>query len=258
MNYPVSVITINYNNAKGLEKTIASVREQQLEPIEYIVIDGGSTDGSTAVIERAADGIDRWVSEPDRGIYDAMNKGIAKAQGDYLLFLNSGDVLTSPHALREFLSHPSFKGDIIYGDYLFEDGEKRYPDTLTPWYFMKTSLPHQSTLFRSNVFDRVGTYDESYTIAADREFYLKCYMRGDVTFTHVPYFLTLFDRSGLSNDPDHVKKKQEEDERLFRKHYGEQYDHYKAMVLAEQRANRAKRNTVAGLFKRILKKLRRS
>ncbi|WP_290627211.1 glycosyltransferase family 2 protein [Altibacter sp.] len=258
MKYPVSVITINYNNAKGLEQTIASVCQQKLEPIEYIVIDGGSTDGSVALIEQASDQIEYWVSEPDEGIYHAMNKGIAKAQGEYLLFLNSGDVLTSPQALSDFMSHPLFKGDIIYGDYLFADGEKRYPDHLPPWYFMKTSLPHQSTLFKRSVFERMGGYDTSYAIAADRAFYLQCFLTEDIVFTHLPYFLTLFDRSGLSNDPAYITQKKAEDERLLRTLYGDDYEAHKAAVIAEQRANRAKRNTVTGLLKRVLNKWRRS
>lgn len=143
----LSIITINYNDAVGLEQTMESVLGQQFSAFEYIVIDGGSNDGSVAVIKQRESQLAYWVSEKDTGIYNAMNKGIAVARGQFLLFLNGGDLLTSETALQDFISHPSFQGDIIYGDYKFENGEKVYPDRLYPAYFMKTSLPHQSTFF---------------------------------------------------------------------------------------------------------------
>ena len=93
VNLKISIITINYNNKSGLEKTIESVLQQTYDNIEYLVIDGNSTDGSKDVIKKYKHRISYWVSEPDSGIYNAMNKGGTKATGDYLLFLNSGDVL---------------------------------------------------------------------------------------------------------------------------------------------------------------------
>ena len=95
MNNKLSIITINYNNLEGLKRTVESVINQTSKEFEYIVIDGGSNDGSGAYIESKSEHIDYWVSEPDKGIYNAMNKGIAKASGEYLLFLNSGDHLFS-------------------------------------------------------------------------------------------------------------------------------------------------------------------
>ena len=122
----LSIITINYNNFEGLNRTLKSVINQNLKNFEYIVIDGGSTDGSKELIEKYADKISYWVSEPDRGIYHAMNKGIVKASGEYLLFMNSGDLFYNNFILNEVIDDIS-KYDLIYFDILIRDGNKEYP-----------------------------------------------------------------------------------------------------------------------------------
>lgn len=253
----LSIITINYNNASGLKNTIESVVEQTYTNFEFIVIDGASTDGSVDLLSQYKDYIPVIVSENDSGIYDAMNKGIAKANGDYLLFLNSGDALTSPNALDDFINHNSFKGDIIYGDYMFEEGHKIYPDELPEYYFMRTSLPHQSTFFKRSVFEKMGTYDESYKIGADRAFFIKCFEDKSITFQHIEYFLTLFDLSGLSNDPNYLARKKKEDERMFYEFYGVKYDEYKEQVRLEAQRKVAERNSLKGILKRILNRIKK-
>ena len=252
----LSIVTINYNDAVGLERTMASVLEQEFTDFEYIVIDGGSNDGSLDVLKKEEKKLAYWVSEKDSGIYNAMNKGIAAAKGQFLLFLNGGDLLTSKTALRDFISHPSFRGDIIYGDYKFEKGEKVYPDTLYPAYFMKTSLPHQSTFFRKNVFEQLGNYDESYRMGGDRDFFIKAYLSGQYEFVHVSYFLSFFNLDGISNDEAHQKQKKEEDERMFKANYGALYDDYKKQLALEQELKRAKRRTLKGILKRIAHKIK--
>ena len=247
----ISVITINYNNAEGLSKTISSVVEQTYSEIEFIVIDGASKDASADVLEASKDKISKLVSEPDTGIYDAMNKGIKLARGEFLLFLNSGDFLTNPKALSDFVAHEKFSGDIIYGDYKFENGEKIYPDTLPPNYFMKTSLPHQSTLFKSDVFDEMGYYDESYKMGADRAFFLKCFVSNKFTFSHVPYLLTKFDLQGISNNPEYLLRKQAEDTRMLKSFYGDKYEIYLAEIEAARKMKRAQKNSIKGIIKRI-------
>lgn len=256
MNKPfLSIITINYNDLKGLEKTVSSVMEQTLADFEYLIIDGGSNDGSLELIEQHQEQLSYWVSERDSGVYNAMNKGIAAAKGTYLLFLNSGDILTSKTALEDFIGQPSFSGDIIYGDYKFEKGEKVYPDELTPYYFMRTSLPHQSTFFKRTVFDRMGNYNENYKIAADRAFYIKCFMNGQIRFQHITYALTKFDLSGMSNDPGLLKKKAEEDEAVFKKYFGIHYPELAKRRDAEAKQKRMERNSFTGVLKRIKRRL---
>jgi len=253
----LSIITINFNDAAGLERTMESVLGQQFSAYEYIVIDGGSKDGSVVVIEQRESKLAHWVSEKDTGIYNAMNKGIAVAQGEYLLFLNGGDLLTSETALQDFVSHPSFQGDIIYGDYKFENGEKVYPDQLYPAYFMKTSLPHQSTFFKREVFDQMGNYDESYKMGGDRDFFIKCYLSGDFQFVHVPYFLAFFNLDGISNSESHQKQKKEEDERMFRANYGVFYEEAKKRLALEQQLKKQQEKTAKGIAIRIKQKLKK-
>src|SRR4051812_43907208 len=114
MNVDLSIITINLNDSKGLEKTIASVVNQTFSNYEFIVIDGGSSDGSCDVMEKYKDKIDYWKSEQDGGIYNAMNKGLHQASGSYCLFLNSGDFLQSPHSLKSIEKVFAEHYDLIY------------------------------------------------------------------------------------------------------------------------------------------------
>ncbi len=256
-NISLSIITINFNQAKGLEETIRSVVAQSFDNYQYLVIDGGSTDESVNVIERYKDKIHHWVSEKDNGIYNAMNKGIAAAKGEYILFLNSGDVLISEKALQDFVLHQDFKGDIIYGDYQFANGQKIYPDKVTPYYFVKSSLPHQSTFFKRSIFDIMGVFDESYRIAADRAFYLKCMVSNQFQWQHIHYPLTIFDLEGISNSSGHLKKKQVEDERLLQENLGVFYSDYQKMLALEKELNDTKRKTLKGILKRMVTKSKR-
>lgn len=257
MKLLLSIITINYNNDKGLESTIQSVISQTYQDFEYLIIDGGSIDESVANIERQSYKIDYWVSEPDKGIYNAMNKGIAKANGKYLLFLNSGDIINGSNALKTFIEHQNFDGDIIYGDYKFDVGGKVYPDNLTPLFFIRTSLPHQSTFFKREVFDIMGLYDERYKIVADRAFYIKCFLSNQFIFKHINYPLTLFDLSGVSNDPLHKEKQFLENENMFQEYYGVYYEDYKRILRLQSELNQAKRKTISGIFKRLHNKIKR-
>ncbi|MEW5676300.1 glycosyltransferase family 2 protein [Flavobacterium enshiense] len=252
----LSVITINYNDAAGLEATILSVVSQTYPEIEFIIIDGYSTDESREVIRKYQSDLTYWVSEKDTGIYNAMNKGINAATGDYLLFLNSGDVFNGNTALEDFVTHPDFEGDIIYGDYKFEKGGKVYPDHLTPLFFMRTSLPHQSTLFHKNVFEKMGMYDEKYRIVSDRAFYIKCFLSNQFIFRHINYALSVFDLSGVSNTVAHKKIKITEDEMMFQEYYGVYYEDYKKMLALESELNQVKKKTLSGIGKRIVNKIK--
>ncbi|MBD0726568.1 hypothetical protein B6A10_15450 [Flavobacterium sp. L1I52] len=253
----LTVITINYNNLLGLEKTIQSVKSQTFKNFEYLVIDGGSKDGSKEYIESQDAFIHYWVSEPDSGIYNAMNKGIKASNGDYLLFLNSGDELNGNSALDDFIKHQRFQGDIIYGDYKYKEGGKIFPDNLTPLFFVRTSLPHQSTLFKREVFDKIGLYDENYKIVSDRAFYIKCFLSNQFVFKHIPYPLAIYDLSGISNDPLYKERQALENERMFQEHYGIYYEDYKNMLLLQSKLNQARKESVSGIMKRIVKKIKK-
>lgn len=253
----LSIITINYNNCIGLEKTIQSIISQTFKDFEYLVIDGASNDGSLEVIQKNNTALHFSVSEPDTGIYNAMNKGIKASKGKYLLFLNSGDLLNGTSALNDFINHPDFSGDIIYGDYQFEKGNKVYPDFLTPLFFVRSSLPHQSTFFKREVFDKMGLYEEHYKIVADRAFYIKCFLSNQFVFKHILYSLSIYDLSGISNNAQYIEMQAKENERMFQEQYGVFYEDCKKMLLLQSQLNQAKRETISGVLKRILNKIKK-
>jgi glycosyltransferase involved in cell wall biosynthesis len=203
----LSIITINYNDAAGLAQTMQSVLNQRDATFEYLVIDGGSTDGSVEVVQSQAAKLAYWVSERDQGIYDAMNKGITRATGDYLLFLNSGDLLatstTLHHCLQELTRQPAV--DVLYGNVLLIDpaqhiqnaGSWRYPDKLTLSFFREQTLNHQASLVRKSLFEEFGLYPVQHKLAADYWLYLTC-MLHNKRFCHLDAFLVNYDRGGLS------------------------------------------------------------
>lgn len=252
----LSIITINFNDASGLEKTVNSVLTQTYQDFEFIIIDGGSTDGSTAVIQKHQHKIAYWISEKDSGIFNAMNKGIAKAKGQYLQFLNSGDALNGNTALFDFIHHDLFKGDVIYGDYKFDKGGKIYPDVLTPFFFIKSSLPHQSTFFHKKIFQNIGGFDENFKIASDRDFFIKCFLSEQFAFQHIQYPLVHFDLEGISNNVNFKDKKLQEDELILKKNYGIFYQDYKEM-LEQHIVLNDKSKTVKGILKRLIFKVKR-
>lgn len=199
----LSIITINYNNLEGLKRTVEKVIHQTWQEFEYIVIDGGSTDGSADYLASQSENIDYWVSEPDKGIYNAMNKGIAKATGEYLLFLNSGDHLYSDEVLEENHEFLTLQ-DIIYFNLQVIDRNnkfrKNYPDQLSFSYFMKDTLPHPATFIKKGVFDMIGMYDESFTIVSDWKFFIESICKFNVSYTRIDKTLSTFYLDGLSSD----------------------------------------------------------
>ena len=168
----LSIVTVTRNNAKGLLRTSLSVRllKKNQPNIEWIVIDGASSDESLSVIADNADIIDNWLSEHDAGIYNAMNKGIVLSSGLYLLFLNAGDSLSNEIVITDFDTLLSEKCDLYYGDaYLEFNNLKQYPDKLSIDYFFQDSLCHQSMLIKSDYLKERG-YEEKYKIASDLEY----------------------------------------------------------------------------------------
>lgn len=208
----LSLITINYNNREGLKKTIDSVVAQTFKDFEWIVIDGGSTDGSRELLEQYAEHFTYWVSEPDKGIYNAMNKGIDHTQGDYLQFLNSGDWLNGPDTLQSFFAIP-LEGDIVYGDQDYYEGEtliesRKHPDNLSLKYLYEWSLGHSSSFIKRELLVEEH-YNENYRIVSDWEFFLKKALENK-TFVHRPITVGCFDMSGISTVDQELLHKERE------------------------------------------------
>lgn len=201
----LTVITINYNNINGLKKTIDSVVCQNSKGFEYVVIDGGSTDGSKELIESMQDKITYWVSEKDGGIYNAMNKGIMKSNGKYLLFLNSGDSFIDQNILSKALKYVGDE-DIVYGNgqIRLSDGSVtsvKIPSILSMKYFMNSSLFHPSTFIKRELFQRYGLYNESNRVVSDWEFFILAVISNNVSISRFDFALAEIEDGGISRDP---------------------------------------------------------
>ncbi|WP_282134435.1 glycosyltransferase family 2 protein [Seonamhaeicola maritimus] len=201
MGLLLSIITVNFNDSKGLEKTVKSVRSQNYTNFEHIIIDGNSTDGSKQVIEKHKDSFGYWVSEPDSGIYNAMNKGVEKAKGDYLLFLNSGDYFINRKIIQSFASKNTVE-DIVYGKIKWKKGKEiwdgNFSDKLTFKYFSKASLPHQGSFIKRNLFKEIGNYDEKLKIVSDWKFFVLAIYKYNCSFKRIDIFISVCNRDGLS------------------------------------------------------------
>ena len=209
----LSIITINRNNAEGLEKTLRSVAAQSFREFEYIVIDGASTDGSVEVIKKyeAQFAHLKWVSEPDRGIYNAMNKGLRMATGDYIQILNSGDCLASNDILERMLAALEEAGNpsILYGNMVkcFPDGRKMVDkcfagQEITMLGMYTGTLNHDPAYIRRDLFEKYGYYDESLKIVSDWKWYMQAIILGDEKPQYVDLDVTLFDMTGISENAD--------------------------------------------------------
>ncbi len=208
----LSVITINRNNADGLRKTIESVIAQTFQEFEYIVIDGASTDESVEII-KSYKHIDYWVSEPDTGIYHAMNKGIKKASGGYLLFLNSGDYLVDRWVFEQ-TDLKSKTQDILYGDLVFENTNRKriqhFPQKITFYWLYTQYLGHASTFIRKSLFDKVGFYNESLKIVSDWEFFLLAIAIHNCSMFQLNYVVSVLVEGGISNNEQFREKVKQE------------------------------------------------
>jgi Glycosyltransferases involved in cell wall biogenesis len=195
----LSIITVNYNNCKGLRKTIESVVNQSFNNYEYIIIDGGSTDGSVEVIKEFENRIDYWISESDKGIYNALNKGILKSSGEYCNFMNSGDCFYNNDVLQEIL--PYCNEDIILGKRKEKDFTHSYghsSETITMLDLFRQSINHQSTFIKRELF-KDNLYDESLKIVSDWKFLIEVLIFKNCSFKNIDTVVTMYDTTGISS-----------------------------------------------------------
>lgn len=238
----LSIITINFNDKTGLEATFKSIFAQTYQQFEYVVIDGGSTDGSKALIEQYADKIDYWVSEKDTGIFNAMNKGIKAAKGDYLLFLNGGDTFYNQEVLANVMQQISNAYQIYYGDVqrVFNDGTKKiktYPEKLKFSFFVDSAIAHQSAIVKRTLFEKVGYFNENYKVFADWEFFICAICKYDVPYKHLGLVVANYDMSGVSSDATTQKKYSLEREETYKKYFPHFYEDGLAIVKFKQLQN---------------------
>lgn len=198
----VSVITVVYNGAETLERTILSVAAQTYGPVEYIVVDGGSSDGTLDIISKYQEHITRWISEPDQGLYDAMNKGIRLARGEHLWFINSGDEIAGPDVLEKVFGQQE-DADFYYGETIVVDnqgqviGNRRLtPPAHLTWKDFKRGMlvSHQSVIVRRSVCDY---YDTTYRFSADFNWVLSALKRSE-KISNTQLVLSRFLEGGLT------------------------------------------------------------
>ena len=283
----LSIITINYNNADGLRKTLASVASQTYRAIEHIIIDGGSTDGSVDIIREYEGQLHithstiriQWLSEKDNGIYHAMNKGLRKATGSYIQILNSGDILAAPdvtermmnalHSFTRLTLNDKISIPILYGNMLKSyDGKKIIRDTCgnrmyTPesfLYFYNGTLNHDCAYIRRDLFDKYGLYNEDMKICSDWEWYVKAIVLGGEKPVYTNIDVTIFDMNGISesggkNKELIIKERREYLEKILPASVLHDYGQFSFPVLQYQRLKKYHLWGLVYFLERVLFKL---
>ncbi len=204
----LSIITINYNNNNGLKQTIKSVISQSFRDFEYIIVDGASADDSVATIKELVGNNTSipclWTSEPDKGIYNAMNKGIMRSHGEYLLFLNSGDFLVGESVLDNVFSQDCSADILCARSYVSDNGKRVWtsplpPNHITLGWLHWHGMMHQSTFIRRSLFDSIGLYDESFKWLADFQFWYKAFIYNDASSQSIDVITTDYNLDGTSS-----------------------------------------------------------
>lgn len=211
MNNPlISIITVSYNAVQTIEQTILSVINQTYENIEYIIIDGDSTDGTVDIIKKYADKIAYWVSEPDKGIYDAMNKGISLSHGDYLNFMNAGDYFFNTSTISN-ISKKIDNYDYITGIAVYPNGKLWKPIKSSFTFkdvFKGGGVNHQASFIKKSLL--TDGYDCRYTIISDELLFLKKIVLQGFSYKSINQNICYYDNTGISNSPEAINKIREE------------------------------------------------
>ncbi|MDY4789512.1 MAG: glycosyltransferase family 2 protein [Bacteroidales bacterium] len=223
INPKISIITVTFNAEKVLERTLRSIKKQDYNNIESIIIDGESTDGTLKIVEKYSDVVTKWISEKDNGLYDAMNKGLSMATGDYVWFLNAGDTICKSDVLNYFFSKESFMRDVYYGETVIVDengkqiGDRRLKtkNNLT-WkdFRMGMLVCHQSVLVKREI---APEYNLKFKIAADYEWVLESFKRAKYILG-TKYKITCYLEGGLSRK--NILKANKERFLIMKKYYG--------------------------------------
>jgi glycosyltransferase involved in cell wall biosynthesis len=220
----LSIITVCRNEVSRIQTTINSILHQSNMDFEWIVVDGASSDGTLDRIHAQQPPRTILITGPDKGIYDAMNKGVRLAHGTYLLFLNAGDWLADDRVLEDF-TRQSPREDLVIADILirYPDGREQYRPSAACGadrdYLYWRSLPHQATFIRRSLFASYGDFDTSFRIAADWEFFARTILRHNASVLKWPRCATVFPNDGFSADPANVHIRNQDRCRIRRRHF---------------------------------------
>lgn len=224
----ISIITICKNSETTISQCINSVAEQSYPNIEYIIIDGASSDGTLQIIDKYKNKISSIISEPDKGIYDAMNKGVNVSTGDYLFFLNADDFLISNNTIEnvaEFINSRNGKtADIYFGQVLIYNkkngiGNLWKAANVSKFSLYRGSIPHQATFCKRESFSKCGLFDTSYKIAGDYEWFVRSLLKYNLTFVRSEIIVTVFNKGGISTDNNSAIIIKKEKERIRKTNY---------------------------------------
>jgi glycosyltransferase involved in cell wall biosynthesis len=227
MNLKISIITVVFNNRQNIEDCIKSVLSQNYRPFEYIIVDGGSNDGTLQKIQQYKEPFIKVISEPDHGMYDALNKGINSASGNIIGILHSDDVFENEKTLSSIVEvFDRTASDGVYGDLMYVDKVnvnkifrywKSNPFTIN--LLKKGWMPPHPTLFlKKQIFESMGGYDTKYKIAADYDFVLRIFSQTNLKFEYLPVVITRMRTGGASNrNIPNILRKSYEDYKAIRK-----------------------------------------
>lgn len=223
----ISVITICYNDP-GIEKTCKSVCEQLFDDFEWVVIDGGSNKETLDIINKYKNKMAVFISEPDTGIYNAMNKGLNHAKNEYVWFLNAGDTFENTNSISQASKYLG-KEDIIYGDLKFIKAGKetieKFPDKIPYGWFSVGYLPHPATLIKKELFDKYGTYNEEHKIVSDWAKWIEFIDINNSTYKHIPLVLAKHNHDGISATLNENQLRERKE--VLNKYYGTEIDGFK-------------------------------
>ena len=269
----ISIVTINYNNADGLRRTLESVSAQNYRDIEHVIVDAASTDGSVDIIREYAEKADypvSWSSKKDKGVYNGMNIGIKRATGDYVQILNSGDILAAPDVTERMVAALPKGVSIFYGNMLKSyDGKTIINrDTCgggmyTPesfLYFYKGTLNHDCAYIRRDLFDKYGLYNEEMKICSDWEWYVKAIALGGEKAVYTDIDVTIFDMNGVSEsggkNKELIKKERREYlEKILPATILHDYDVFSMPIIQYQRLKKYHLWGIINFIERVLFKL---
>lgn len=250
----ISIITVNLNNVEGLKKTMATVFEQTWQKFEYVVIDGGSEDGSKEFIESQSKKIDYWVSEKDSGIYNAMNKGIKAATGEYLLFLNSGDTLLDQRIIENNKKYLKASDLVCFNICVITKKltvVKSAPAELLFSYFINDTLPHQSTFIKATLFKKIGLYDENLLIVSDWKFFLLCICRLNASYKKIDKTISNHILDGISAKPENWNKILQERKKVLDQEFPTFIKDYRKFQQDRDNLSKLKNAFVVKIFMRL-------
>ncbi len=227
MNPRISVIIPTYNAGKTVEAAIKSVVEQTYENIELIIADGLSKDNTAAIVSAYTKQYSNIVSigEKDKGVYDAMNKAIARATGDWVFFLGADDIIYNNNTIFKIFDNVRGdlnKTDLIYGNVLLKDSRKIYAGPFTKWKLLRQNISHQAIFYKKSLFDKYGVFDLKYPLLSDYVFNLKLFSKKSLKKIYIPDIIAVYCEEGLSSTNRDLNFKKDWGQ-IVRQHYSFPY-----------------------------------